>query len=747
MNILPELNRRIRYKIILPYAILTLLVAIAGSAIALLFVTGSAQERLNNQLAQQARSVSDTIVATETANLGFLREITFAGPNPYTSAPAVADALARRETAGLERAIEPYFQISAERAIWIDRLIVFDTSGHSIVDWQRPSRNSPPETWIRRAPFNLTSLWFVSPLLRGEQDDLGDKYAGLLNLGDGERYLYVVAPITQGDQIVGGIIAATRLDSFLQELSINAQVAVMTIYNPSDGIAFASTAVPLSGLEQLHIRPNLIDLVRQLPTTRDEQGIFDIVRINERDYQLAYAPLRVRGTVIALISVALASDYVIGPWADVRLPLIFITMLLMAAIIGLGVLVAGRITRPLQELVGTAEAVIAGDLDRRSRVVSNDEVGTLSNSFNEMTGHLLQLYQTVRTEANQRAAIFESITDGIVVTHYNGEIALMNPAMQQLLQLASNDPLPAQFSEIPLLALDETALHFGGRSVGALYQLHDRIVRLTTAPIKHDANTTGGYVHVIQDMTSEVAIDRAKTNFIATISHELRTPLTVIGGNADLLLSGLMGPMHEDQRPMIVTIRQYTTTTTSLINNIITIAGLDSGTINIELSPLALAPLVDDVSRSVRGRMASKHLQFIMNIPADLPDVLADISQLRIVIFQLLDNACRYTETGQIQLAAYCENGLVRVDISDTGAGIEPELRENLFTRFTRGSQGINSAERGIGLGLAIAHEIIEAQQGQIWLDQTSSQGSTFSFTLQQNYEMAENEQSISALA
>ncbi len=747
MSIFPKLNRQIQYKIILPYALLTLLVAMAGSAAALLFVTGTAQERLNNQLAQVARTTSDSIVNIEKANLAFLREVAFASFNPYTNAPAVSDALATHQIPGLEQALEPYFQISGERAVWIDRLIVFDTQGQSILDWERSTRVSPPSTWVRHSQYDLSSLWFISPVLQGQRDELGDKYAGLLNLGSDQRYLYVVAPITKENKVVGGIIAATRLTTLLEALSVSSQVAVMTVYEASNGTAFASTIAPVSGLEELQIRTDVLNLVRELPTNREEQGVFDTVRINERDYQFAYAPLRARATVIGLISVALASDYVVGPWSDLRLPLTLITMVLMIAIIGLGVLVAGRITRPLQELVGVAEAVRAGDLDRRSQVQSEDEVGLLSNSFNEMTAHLLQLYQTVRMEANQRAAIFESITDGIVVTTTNGEITLLNPAMKGLLNLANVSESPQHFREIPLLSLDQAALNFGSRTATDLFQLGAQIVRLTSAPIRSDSNALGGFVHVLQDMTSEVAIDRAKTNFIATISHELRTPLTVIGGNADLLLSGLMGPMSEDQRPMIVTIREYTTTTTSLINNIITVAGLDAATIEFHLQPHKLALLIDDASRSVRGRIAAKRLQFVIDIPDHLPLVLADEMQLRVVLLQLLDNACRYTESGKISIRAACMDSAIRIDVTDTGKGIEPELREHLFTRFTRGSEGINSTERGIGLGLAISRELIEAQHGRIWLDQTSSQGSTFSFTLQHTYESTPTEYIIASNA
>jgi signal transduction histidine kinase len=97
---------------------------------------------------------------------------------------------------------------------------------------------------------------------------------------------------------------------------------------------------------------------------------------------------------------------------------------------------------------------------------------------------------------------------------------------------------------------------------------------------------------------------------------------------------------------------------------------------------------------------------------------------------QLLENARRYTEAGTLAIRASYEADRVKIAIADTGRGIDPDLAKNLFTRFTRGSQGINSTERGIGLGLAIAKELIERQGGAIWLDETSDQGSTFIITL-----------------
>jgi signal transduction histidine kinase len=730
MRLIRELRSHLHYKIILPFLLLTLLVALTGSAVAFLFIAGTAQERLDNQLAQVARDVGDRLVQQESENLLFLREVAFAQANPQAGAPAVANALADGDAEGLGRALEPYYQISAQRrGIRVDRLIAFDQSGRSLVDWERPAEGPASADRIRHAARGLDTLWFVPRILAGKTDAQGDKYAGLLDLGDGDtRYLFTVAPVARGDRIAGGLIVATRLDALLQQLNAQSQAAMVALYRAEDGSAFASSTKPASGLQALQIRRNLLPAIRDAASAQ-RQGIFDVVSVNRRNYQFAYAPLRVRGDVVGLISVALASDYVTGPWSDARLPLTGLTIALMLAIVGLGVFIARQITRPLQQLVSTAQAVTGGDLDRRSPVAADDEVGILSRSFNDMTAHLLDLYRVVRAEASQRAAIVDSITDGVIVCDPSGEVLIANRAMRALLALPDN-ATPRRFEHIPLKPLDQAALTFGDTRVADLYGLHDRVVRVACAPVQGDDGMRLGDVYVLQDLTSEVAVDRAKTNFIATISHELRTPLTVMGGTSELLLRNMAGTLTDEQRTLIESMRKHAQTMTSLLNNVITIANLESGTLTLDLEPVDLGHVLDSILWPLRTAMTAKGLELRINLPGDLPGVLADEQQLRMVLHQLLDNARRYTETGAVTLGAECDGRMVRVDISDTGRGISHDFCQQLFTRFARGAEGINSAERGIGLGLAIARELIERQGGKIWLADTSTRGSTFSFML-----------------
>lgn len=733
MRLIRELRSHLQYKIILPFLLLTLVVALAGSAVAFLFITGNAQERLNNQLVQVARDISDKLVQQESDNLLFLRQLVFAQANPQANAPSVPDALALGDRAILARALDPYYRISSQRSSHrIDRLIAFDTNRRSIIDWERPlaAAPDPKADRIDHASRSIEALWFVPRILAGQQDTLGDKYAGLLELGEGNtRYLFSVAPVVQGERIVGGIVIATRLDTLLQELSTQSQAGVVALYRAEDGTALESTTVPVDGLAELDIRRDLIGAIRSLQSDQ-QQAIFDVVSVNQREYQFAYAPLRVRGDMVGVLSVALARDYVTGTWGDVRWPLTILTLVLMLAIIGLGIFIARQITHPLQELVNTAQAVSAGDLGRRSKVTGSDEVGLLAQSFNDMTGHLLNLYRVVRSEASQRAAIVESITDGVVVCDPDGQILLINRTTRQLLELAEGQACPQRFEDLPLLPFDTAVLAFGGSRAAELHKIGERVVRVNAAPVLSDDGARLGDVYVLQDLTSEVAIDRAKTNFIATISHELRTPLMVLGGTSELLLRNLAGPIPEDQRTLLEAMRKNAQTVTALLNNVITIAGLESETLHLVIEPLDLARMLDNILWPIRKSMATKGLELVVDIPDTLPDIMADEQHLRIVVQQLLDNARRYTNAGTVTLCARHEADAVRVDVIDTGHGIDADFSRHLFTRFARGSEGINSAERGIGLGLAIARELIERQGGRIWLEHTSNGGSTFSFTL-----------------
>lgn len=739
-----ELYSRLQYKIILPFLLLAFCVALAIATIAFSLVADSWQERFDNQLAGVTRIASDELLNQERANLQFLHEVAFAAANPWTGAPAVADALAAGDRAGLEAALDPYFRAGTLRAnVNLDRLIAFDQHGQTLADLERAPDPTADPPYILHPALDLSSTWFVPRILAADSDPLGDKFAGIIHLSDTNiYYLSTIAPVRQGDKIVGGLIVALQIKNLLTLLRDQSQATIVTLYD-IQGQTLNSTTHPITGLEVLDIQDNVLTLFWD--AAPEGQATFDVKTINEREYQFAYAPLRIRDMTVGILSTALGRDYVTSAWADARGPMITLTLLAMVMIVALGVYIARIITAPLNELVLTARSVTAGNFRRRSHVHSRDEVGVLSASFNQMTEHLLQLYQAVLSESRQRAAIVESITDGIVVCDADGKIEVLNSTLRSMLGCDDPEQLPQYLSELPLVQITEGMPDFDSRRAADLYKLKDFIVRVAIAPVVTPQSHTMRYVCVLQDMTTEIAIERARANFIATISHELRTPLTVLRGNTDLLLRGLLGALEDDQRMVIETMRQHTVNMTSLINNVIVIANIDSGSLTLTLEPVDLLRVVEEAVWPLQSLIKAKGLELNITIPGETPPVLADQDQLRIIVLQLVDNARRYTDSGSINIHAVCEGEFVRVDVADTGRGIPADMYDQIFQRFTRGSgtnEGINSSERGIGLGLAIVRQLVERHGGRVWVTSTPGQGSTFSFTLRFTHATGSPEQS-----
>jgi len=744
-----ELNSQLRYQIIFPFLLLTLIVAVAGGLVVFYLVGQSLQERFDNQLASVTRSANDALTSQEQANLQFLREVAFALPNETTRAPAVAYALARRDADGLARALDPFFRVGASRnGVRLDRMIAFDRSGMTLADFER-STEALTDDYLVHPALDLRGAWFTDRVLSGVADDQGDKYAGLIQFADTNTlYFATIAPVRAGDEVVGGLIAAMRVDSLLATMAARSQAAGITLYDEAGRVVSTTFDTTNDGT----VPPMSLELLSKFEAGADPltSALFSKETIGGREFQFAYVPLIIRGSSVGILAPALSRDYVMDTWNSTLGPIVTLIVVLSLVIIVAGISIARLITRPLEELAATAKAISSGETHRRAYIISENEIGQLANSFNQMTEYLVRLYGQVQSEASQRAAIVESITDGIVVVDDLGNVKLINRATRRLMGLSDDATPPAKLSDIPLNRLVEGVPGFGSQRASDLYTLGEYIVRASIAPVIASDGTRSGYVCLLQDMTAEVTVDRAKTNFIGTISHELRTPLTVIRGNADVLLRGLAGTIDEEQRVFVDSIRHHANNMTGLVNNVIIIANLDSGTLSTDLEPMDLARPIGEAAFPLQSQIKAKGLTLTIDVAADLRPVLGDYDQVRQIIYQLLDNARRYTATGGITVRAHDCGDHVRVEVEDTGRGIPPDMQEQVFERFIRGdgtSEGINSTERGIGLGLAICKQLVERQGGTIGVTSVPGQGSTFYFTLRYANDTTSPENSSTPLA
>jgi signal transduction histidine kinase/HAMP domain-containing protein len=755
--------------------LLTLLVALAGSAVALRLAAGSQQERLTNEVAEITRITNDSIVRQEQANIDFLQRIVFAPANPESGAPAVEEALANRNASGLRAALIP-FMTSGMRItnVRIDRLIAFDTSGRTLVDLERyPLDQTTTYTGNTTLQLPTNPNSFIGRVLQGDADGQGDKYAGLLQLNSSvdERayYFATVAPVYRdndpANRVVGGVIVAMRVGRFLDYLVENSQAQVIMIYD-RQGNALFSTRAPVEAtdngstadaageddvvameeaLNEFNVDPATMEQLQRGQTDAERS----VMTIMGREYQFAFTPLQIRQVPIGYIAAGLSRDTLLGSLNDLQRPIMVLTTIFMVGIVGLGAYVARQITTPLEELVTTTQEVTAGNLRRRSNVQTKDEIGTLSQSFNTMTGYLFRLYSRVLAESSQRAAIVESIADGVVVCDPMGNIQVLNRTTRNLLGLGPNDPIPARFRDLPLMPLPEGTNAFGPEQAPNLQLLGDRIVRVSEARVMAGDGTYLGDVYVLQDLTAEVQMDQAKTAFINTISHELKTPVTTLRGTTELLLRGMFGPLEERQTSELDVMLQKLVGMTTLISNVIIIASIDSGSLTLELEPLELQETIEEAVWKLQKSIKEKGLTLTIDIPEDMPEVIADYDHFHTIIQQLVDNARTYTDEGGITIRASRAGEFVQIDVCDTGRGVAPEMQEKIFERFIRGSgqgEGVDSQDRGIGLGLAIVEQLIQRHGGQVWVTSTVGQGSVFSFTLRHSDDMGHPEKQDPAI-
>ncbi len=164
---------------------------------------------------------------------------------------------------------------------------------------------------------------------------------------------------------------------------------------------------------------------------------------------------------------------------------------------------------------------------------------------------------------------------------------------------------------------------------------------------------TLGEVIVLRDFTAQYRVDRAKSDFIATISHELRTPLTPVRGYLDmLLLPSVAGELTETQRMFVQTIRQHVNSIGGLLNNLIMQASLDAGALDPTLLPCEVEPLVGQALQGLQSEIEAKGLALVMDLPADLPVVLVDSEQVIVALSKIVENAIRYTASGTITIRA-----------------------------------------------------------------------------------------------
>ncbi|WP_244534651.1 ATP-binding protein [Hyphomicrobium sp. CS1GBMeth3] len=224
--------------------------------------------------------------------------------------------------------------------------------------------------------------------------------------------------------------------------------------------------------------------------------------------------------------------------------------------------------------------------------------------------------------------------------------------------------------------------------------------------------------------------NKHKSQFLANMSHELRTPMNAILGYSELILDNLYGDVPEKVREVLLRIDKNGRHLLGLINDVLDLSKIEAGSIKLSCSDFSINEAVQAAVSAVGSLAMEKKLELKTEVPSTLPKARGDERRTTQVLLNLLGNAIKFTDGGEVRLKVSVADDMFHFSVADTGPGIAPEEQKKIFEEFHQADNARVSKKGGTGLGLAISRRIVELQGGCIWVDSTPGKGSTFLFTL-----------------
>ncbi|MBQ1504185.1 MAG: HAMP domain-containing protein [Oscillospiraceae bacterium] len=390
----------------------------------------------------------------------------------------------------------------------------------------------------------------------------------------------------------------------------------------------------------------------------------------------------------------------------------------------LSFLLSKTMTTPIENITRGAARLASGDFDSYIEVHSDDEIGVLTQTFNNMGRQIRDTMQSVEEERNKLNTLFLHMTDGVASFDSQGNVLSMNPAAEQMLGVEYDETLT--FSKL----LPGVEKPDGSQEVTAVdYTSADRAFQIFFAFLS-TTDEADGLMAVIHDVTEQYRLEQVRREFIANVSHELRTPLTSIKSYTETLLDTPDLPAEMSEKFLGV-INNEADRMVRIVKDLLTLSRLDYGRLEINYSRFPVDKLMGGVYDAMLFEARNHNHELLLELDDPLPSIEGDRERIEQVVVNIVSNSIKYTPNGGqiVMTASNIENG-VRISVQDNGIGIPKEDLPRLFERFYRVDKARSRERGGTGLGLAIAQEIVKLHGGTIEVESEFGKGTKMTVTL-----------------
>ena len=387
------------------------------------------------------------------------------------------------------------------------------------------------------------------------------------------------------------------------------------------------------------------------------------------------------------------------------------------------------------------EAVIKENEDLKARILKIQEELEKKKAFVDTVE---KQAKNICEEKEKIDDIIHNMSDGIVVIDSEEKIIMVNPSGEKMLNITKQD-IGKHIKDVikgeHFMALvkkpssEKTKPSKKGVELYSPNESTMRILRTSSAVIEDYKGKTAGFVAILNDVTKQKEMDKAKEEFFANVTHELRTPLVATEKAISLILTKAPGALTDDQENFLTIADRNLKRLTVLINDLLDLSKFEAGKMKLTLKLSSIGTAITESVNVLKVWAQTKSINLEQNIQQDLPKINIDVGRIIQILNNLVSNAIKFTpENGTVTVEARMnENKEIEVSVKDTGPGMSGEELSRVFDKFYQVRGVLTGDVRGTGIGLAVAKEIVELHGGKIRVESELEKGTKFIFTLPQS--------------